>query len=304
MINKKESHLSNRWFLKVTQEIIRRLPYIFPESPTSRFLAKKFDKANTLMKHNAKDLQKIYPLGDGKGYVELLEVMGSDLEIVNDARVSYDKSSDGWTDKDAKLLNFLIAPITEPQHTSPLRGSVLKFQVKCPLYIARQWWKHHIASSYSEGQDGWNEKSLRYSKVDIYDYYMPEAFPLQAAVNKQASDWMNAQLNEKLSTMYKMNVERCADTYNQMIEAGYSREIARGVLPACYYTTFRWTVSLHALLNFLDLRTGHGAQSEIVKYSLAIREMLLRHFPHTLTAWETRKDYVKFAMEVVQHMSK
>ena len=295
------------WFLKFTQGLIRSLPDLIPEFPIGQHLARKYDQVNNYrykhMKHTTQDLQKIYPLGDNKGYVELVGVMGSDLEVVNDARVSYERHSDEWTEKDARLLRFLIMPIDEPQHTSPLRGSAIKLQVKAPLYIARQWWKHHIASSYSEGQDGWNEKSLRYSKVDIHDYYIPEAFPMQAKVNKQASDWMSAQLDEKLMTMYKMNVERCADTYNQMIEAGYSREIARGVLPACYYTTFRWTVSLHGLLNFLDLRSGHGAQAEITKYARSIRELVKPYFIHTMEAWDERKEHIKFAMEVTKHLS-
>lgn len=78
---------------------------------------------------------KQYPLGDNIGYIELIDFMGGDLAIVNDARASYDKQTDTWRDKDERLLKYLI----DHQHWSPLRSTVFKFRVKCPLYIARQW---------------------------------------------------------------------------------------------------------------------------------------------------------------------
>lgn len=210
--------------------------------------------------------------------------MGSDLDIVNDARVSYDKTKTVLDAKDRKLINYLISH----QHTSPLRGCAIKFEVKCPLYIARQWWKHHVSSSYTEEQDGWNEKSLRYAPVEIDDYYIPDELPLQDQDNKQGSmdnEFLAGQLRERLLREYKLNVERSITTYNSMLTEGVSREIARGVLPACVYTRFRWTVSLHGLLNFLSLRQGKGAQSEIVKYADAIESLIKPYFEYTMNSW-------------------
>ena len=227
---------------------------------------------------------KLYPLGDNRGYVTLINVMGSDLSIVNDARVSYDKFSAELSQKDCKLIDYLISH----NHTSPLRGSVLKFQVKAPLYIARQWWKHVIASSYIDGQNGWNEKSLRYSQIAIDDYYVPSELPLQDEKNKQGSmpnEVISGILRERLLNEYKRNVERSIDTYNRLLESGVSREVARGVLPSCVYTEFRWTVSLHALLHFLFLRLGSGAQSEIQLYAGALEDLAYDNFPYTMRSY-------------------
>ena len=103
------------------------------------------------------------PLNDGKSRIELIDSMGNDLSIVNDARASFAKTSDNLDEKDIRLINYLI----KHEHTSPFRGVTFKFKVKAPLYICRQWWKHVIASNHNEEQLGWNEKSFRY--LEIFD---------------------------------------------------------------------------------------------------------------------------------------
>jgi thymidylate synthase (FAD) len=94
------------------------------------------------------------PLGDGKSRIELIDSMGNDLSIVNDARASFAKTSEKLDDRDIKLISYLI----KHEHWSPFRGVVFKFKIKAPLYICRQWWKHVIASNHNEEQLGWNEK--------------------------------------------------------------------------------------------------------------------------------------------------
>ena len=98
------------------------------------------------------------PLDDGKSLVMLVDSMGTDLSVVNDARQSFENRSEEWAAKDAKLIGYLA----REGHTSPFRGVVFKFHVKCPLFVARQWWKHVIACTYVDDQLGWNEKSYRY----------------------------------------------------------------------------------------------------------------------------------------------
>lgn len=241
----------------------------------------------------------IYPLGDDRGYIKLLYVKGNDLEVVNDARVSYEKESKEFGEKDFRLLRTLISGIDEPQHTSPLRGCSLKFEVKCPLYVRNQWWKHHIASSYSDGQDGWNEKSFRYRKLNENDFYIPEILPGQHSTNKQASTYDTVPQNqEKLKAFYTFSVMQSIREYNQLIESGVSREVARGVLPAASYTMFRWTVSLHAFLNFWDLRHGHGAQNEIVQYCDAAVSLARPYFQYTFEIWSQRRDVIRQAMQL------
>jgi len=214
--------------------------------------------------------------------------MGTDLDIVNDARVSYDKTKNELDESDIKLIHYLI----KNEHTSPLRGCALKFEVKCPLYIARQWWKHHVSSSYTEGMDGWNEKSLRYSPISINDYYVPKELPLQDEDNKQGSmpnEVISGILRERLLNEYQRNAERSIDTYNRMLSHGVSREIARGILPACTYTRFRWTISLHGFLNFLYLRQGSGAQSEIKHYADASEKLATPLFSHSMGVFKELK---------------
>jgi thymidylate synthase (FAD) len=82
-------------------------------------------------------MPSIDPLQDGKSKIELISYMGSDLDVVNDARASFEKSSQQLNEKDKKLINYLI----KHEHTSPFRGVVFKFKIKAPLYICRQWWK-------------------------------------------------------------------------------------------------------------------------------------------------------------------
>lgn len=240
----------------------------------------------------------LYPIDD-KGYIKLIHVVGSDLEIVNDARVSYEKESKEFDDKDLRLLRTLLSGIDEPQHTSPIRGCSIKFQVKCPLFVRNQWWKHHVASSYTEGQDSWNEKSYRYRKLSGDDFYVPQVFPAQSELNKQASDFMNVPLMQgRIQQRYVLSIKDSIRSYNDLINRGVSREIARGVLPTAVYTTFRWTVSLHAFLNFLDLRLGHGAQSEIVKYAEAAKALVQDNFENTFQIWEERKYVIRQAMRL------
>ena len=123
-----------------------------------------------------------FPLDDGIGKVVLLDCMGDDLSIVNDAKQSYDRHVEQFGEKEQNLLSFLL----NSNHTSPLRGAVLRFHVKAPLFVARQWWKHTVACTYVDDQLGWNEKSFRYCLAKDNEYYYPSVFRQQSANNKQA----------------------------------------------------------------------------------------------------------------------
>lgn len=222
---------------------------------------------------------KYFPLGDEIGYIELLHSMGSDLDIVNDARASYDKVSNEWAEKDEKLLRYLI----NHEHWSPFRGVVFKFRVKAPLFICRQWWKHVIASNHNDEQLGWNEQSLRY--VDMSDksqFYIPPQFRRQDKKNKQSSTGQFNQAEQNiLYDNYMESVMNSLLVYQAMIAQGVCREQARGVLPTSVYTTWVWTVSLQALVNFLQLRLGKGAQDEITAYAICLKEVVKEVTPYT-----------------------
>jgi thymidylate synthase (FAD) len=227
------------------------------------------------------------PLQDNKSELELISSMGDDLTVVNDARTSYDKRSKTLTEKDIKLIRYLI----KYNHSSPLRGVVFKFRVKAPLYVTRQWFKHLIASNHNDEQLGWNEKSLRYTEIkDVNEFYIPLRFRKQSAINKQSSDeCLEYENNREALILFANLCQESYRTYEKLIKLGVGREQARGVLVPSVYTSWVWTVSLQAVLNFLDLRQGDSAQYEIRCYAERIHDIVKQIVPETMKAWNINK---------------
>jgi thymidylate synthase (FAD) len=210
------------------------------------------------------------PLGDGHSLVKLVDTMGNSLSIVNDARQSFDAQAQEWSDKESKLLNYLA----RERHTSPFRGVVFKWNIRCPLFIARQWWKHTVASTYVDDQLGWNEKSFRYCSAEEAQFYVPRQFAKQSSSNRQASDGvLEGRAQSVCNQNYEQAIKACKQAYEQMILAGCSKEQARAILPAALYTSFTWTCSLQALFHFISLRAGKGAQLEITAYAEALFDL-------------------------------
>ncbi|ELS04877.1 thymidylate synthase, flavin-dependent [Xenococcus sp. PCC 7305] len=227
------------------------------------------------------------PLKDRKSRIELIDSMGNDLSIVNDARASFEKTSQKLNDKDIKLINYLI----KHEHTSPFRGVTFKFKIKAPLYVCRQWWKHVIASNHNDEQLGWNEKSFRYVAIDdSNEFYIPQTFRKQAKSNKQAtSGALEESTNVEAIAIYEQQCQASYQAYAQLLELGVGREQARGVLVPSVYTSWVWTVSLQALLHFIALRRGAGAQSEIGAYAQAIVELIEPIVPVAIAAWSSHE---------------
>ena len=210
------------------------------------------------------------PLGDGKSSLRLLDSMGNSLSVVNDARQSFAGESAEWTERDGKLLRYLA----KHHHTSPFRGVVFKWSVKAPLFVARQWWKHTVASTFVDDQLGWNEKSFRYCAADEAEFYVPKEFLQQSEDNRQASAGPLPSRSQSLAfAQYAQAVEACKQAYAGLLLTGVSKEQARAILPSALYTSFVWTCSLQALFHFISLRIGHGAQGEIVAYAKALLEL-------------------------------
>lgn len=217
-----------------------------------------------------------------KGYVRLVDHMGSDLSIVNAARVSYDKESAEFSDRDARLLQFLM----DHDHTSPLRHAALTFEVYAPLMVARQWWKYAVGSTYIDDQNGWNESSRRYvtENEEFYEKFTWRSAPENS---KQGS---GDDLDPTTSSMWTMILDQylrhSEALYFRAINAGIAPEQARLFLPANgLYVRWRWTVSLASLIHFLDQRLGHDAQFEISQYALAVRELAQPLYPNTFRAY-------------------
>lgn len=221
----------------------------------------------------AGELLKLDPLEDGISSIELVRVSGSDIDIVNAARVSYGKLSTEITDRDKKLISFLM----EHDHTSPFEHNQLSYRIKCPLFIARQWMRHRMNS--------YNEISYRYVKAPL-EFYIPENWRYQDTQNKQGS--VGVFKNEQLTQEYKDAILEIRKLYDKMLEQGVCREQARGLLPVCTYTEFIFTCNLHSLMHFLKLRLSTGAQYEIRVYAQGLLKLALPHFPVALGAWQKK----------------
>jgi len=209
--------------------------------------------------------------------------MGDDLSVVNAARVSYDKESSEFSDKDKSLLNFLL----REQHTSPLRHAALTFEVYMPLIVARQWYKHTVASAFVDDQNGWNESSRRYV-TENEEFYIPlgEEWRTKPDNSKQGSG-APLSLEDGVEWTIKLQdyVDQGLALYDEAMDSGIAPEQARLFLPAYgLYVRARWTVSLAAIIHFLNQRTDSHAQKEIQDYAFAVKELVTGAFPHTMEA--------------------
>lgn len=216
-------------------------------------------------------LQTIDPLNDGISAVQLIRISGSDVDVVNAARVSYGKFTDVLTPRDEKLIGFLM----EHHHTSPFEHNQLSFRVKCPTFVMRQWIRHRMNS--------YNEISYRYVKAPL-EFYVPSQWRYQDTQNRQGS--VGSFDDQALKEQYLQALEVAKNTYEHLLEKGVAREIARGLLPVCTYTEFIFTCNLHSLINFLKLRLDAGAQWEIRVFAQALLKLALPHFPVSLGHWK------------------
>ena len=220
-----------------------------------------------------------------KGYVRLVNSWGTELDIVNAARVSYDKESVELTEKDDSLINYLV----KHKHDSTLRHCGFTFEVYAPLMVARQWYKHAVSSTHVEDQLGWNESSRRYV-TENEEFYLPKGDEWRSKPenSKQGSgEPLSSDIGGWFTNKLFDTIESSKALYEKAMTAGIAPEQARLFLPAYgMYVRWRWTVSLNAALHFLTLRQGHGAQSEIVDYADVVGELVKEKFPITTTAWE------------------
>lgn len=220
------------------------------------------------------------------GYVRLVDVMGSDISVANSARVSFNKRSE--LDKDGRLLDKdsrLIKFLWENEHTAPFRHASLTFEINAPLMVARQHWKHHVASTFVDDQNGWNEMSKRYV-TDDNEFYIPanNEWRLAPDNKKQGSgEAVNQSDGEILTKALEAYVSQGEYLYQMAMETGICAEQARLFLPAYgLYVKYYWTVSLHGLMNFLALRLPKDAQKEIVEYAKAVKQLAIEKFPASI----------------------
>lgn len=245
---------------------------------------------NQAQQHNAPSPnnnleQHLDPLADGVSSLELVRVSGSDVDIVNAARVSYGKFVTTVNERDEKLIQYLM----NHNHTSPFEHNQLSFRVKCPLYVSKQWMRHRMNS--------YNEISYRYVEAPV-EFYTPKAWRLQDKNNKQAS--LGAFEDPASYEIYQKSITQAFATYEQLVASGVCREQARGVLPTCTYTQFIFTTNLLSLMHFMKLRTHEGAQYEIRVYAQGMLKLAAPHFPVALNAWKKKNNIQDAEYDLMQ----
>lgn len=223
-----------------------------------------------------------------KGYVRLVDVMGSDLTVVNAARASYAKESKEINESDERLIAYLA----KHDHTSPFRHAMLQFEIYAPLMVARQWWKYIIGSSHLEGigdtMNAWNESSRRYVTMEP-TFYIPNENEWRGKPenNKQGStDPVDSKLGAEFTEKLNKYIKEGVDLYEEAMERGICAEEARLFLPAYgMYVSWYWTASLQSVAHFIKQRTDSHSQFEIREYAEAVKELALEKFPLGIKAF-------------------
>jgi thymidylate synthase (FAD) len=214
-----------------------------------------------------------------KGFVRLIDVMGDDAAIVQAARVSYGSGTKKVLE-DRGLIRYLL----RHAHTTPFEMVEFKFHVKLPIFVARQWIRHRTANV--------NEYSGRYSEMKD-EFYTPNPNDIrpQSVLNKQgrSEETLPDGMADQAANAFKSGQDDAYAQYQEFLEQGIAREIARINLPVSNYTEWYWKIDLHNLFHFLRLRIDSHAQYEIRVFAEAIAELVKPFVPH---AWEAFEDYV------------
>ena len=209
------------------------------------------------------------------GFVRLDEAMASDLSVVNAARVSFARRKETMDESDEGLIRFLM----RERHETPFEHNAFRFHVRCPIFVAREWFRHRIGS--------FNEFSMRYARATD-EFYVPEPEDVRTQVGKPGSysfETVEPALAEATREELQAVYDAAYAAYERLVEQGVARELARCVLPVGAYTEFYWTVNARSLMNFVSLRAAETAQREIRRYADAVERFFAEAMPVTYDAF-------------------
>ena len=209
------------------------------------------------------------------GFVRLDGALADDLSVVNGARVSFARRKEVMDESDEGLIRFLM----RDRHGSPFEHNAFRFHVRCPIFVAREWFRHRIGS--------FNEFSLRYAKATD-DFYVPDPDDVRTQVGKPGAyrfEPVDPELAETAREELQAVYDQAYAAYLRLVEQGVARELARSVLPVGAYTQFYWTVNARALMNFVSLRNSEFAQLEIRRYAEAVERFFAELMPVTHAAF-------------------
>jgi thymidylate synthase (FAD) len=205
------------------------------------------------------------------GFVRLDAVMADDLSVVNAARVSFGTRREVMDERDAGLVRFLM----RERHGTPFEHNFFRFHIKAPLFVTREWQRHRIGS--------FNERSGRYSELPD-EFYVPAADAVRTQVGKPGAyifEPMPRETAEQVRTGIASSYAESYRRYQELLQAGVAKEVARSVLPVGLYPEFYWSVNARSLMNFLSLRNAAAAQHEIRVYAEAAEIHFARAMPVT-----------------------
>lgn len=216
------------------------------------------------------------PTASSYGFVRLDSSMADDLSVVNAARVSFARHADSLEPADEALIKFLM----RERHGTPFEHNAFRFHVKCPIFVAREWFRHRIGS--------FNEFSSRYSVMPP-EFYIPDETAVRHQVGKPGAYTFemveDAATRENARKAMSSVIKQSIRMYNSLLTGGIAKELARNVLPVSMYTQFYWTVNARSLMNFLQLRTSDAAQYEIRQYAVDVETYFAKAMPVTYQAW-------------------
>lgn len=216
--------------------------------------------------------------------VELVDKLGTDLTVVNAARVSFGKKHDTVTAQDEKLIGFLA----REKHYSPFRHCMLQFRIRVPEFVARQAYKHVVGiegtSTYPTKDHAWNEVSGRYKPYDTI--YVPPEWYVQHPSAKQCSGDKHGN-QSMVAEVYHQAIDQSLKAYAELLAQNVAKEQARMLLPLTIMTEYVWTASLQAVHNFVQLRDAPHAQKEIQQLARELDALAAQEFP---IAYKALKD--------------
>ena len=224
-------------------------------------------------------------MSDNIGFVECLEKFGDDLTVVNAARVSFDKVSHELTEGDKKLIHYLA----KHDHITPFFHPQVRFRIKMPIFVAREYFRHNIGLSR-------NEVSRRY--VDFKpECWVPKPDEIRERDPKAKQGSKVTPVEDMDGTWKIMNdqVESSLKTYDELLKKGVAPEIARSILPQSMYTEFIETASISGYARLCNLRLDPTAQKEIRDYATAIDSIMIKIFP---VSWEALSNNFKGADKI------
>lgn len=214
-------------------------------------------------------------LADGIGNVQLVQHVGGDLDVVNAAKVSFDKHSSEMGKGERALIRFLM----REQHGSPFEHNSFTFKVKAPIFVVREWQRHRIGVSY-------NEVSGRYVEMKP-EFYIPQMARMQKGKPGQYYFVQGTKFQTWWLRFHsKMAVKAEYRRYKRLLKMGIAKEQARIVLPNSLYTEFYFTCNARSLMNFIELRSQQTAMWEIRKYAEAMLFLWGKHMPTTAMTFQ------------------